>query len=150
MMDQVAGMPVTDDGKRLHEAVAKAIAAGGRERWIAARLSDGGTDGNVYDTRADAVRHQLHEDQCCYVLVPPGGDMPPHEATAYLDFHRRRQAAGMSMVDPEAQAPMPLIAPATGIVIPGKPFENRAERRGRNQGFGRGAGHQPRPWREHR
>lgn len=118
-------MPVSDDGKRLSEAVRKAIAAGGRERWIAARLSDGGTDGNVYDTRRDAVRHQLHEDQCCYVLVPPGGDMPPHEATAYLKFHRLRQEAGISMVDPEAQAPAPLMAPAVGIVVP-----NRADRRG--------------------
>lgn len=126
-MEQVAGMPVSDDGKRLSEAVKVAIAAGGRERWLAVRLSDGGTDGNIYDTRKDAVRHQLHESQCFYMLIPPGGDMPAHEATAFIEFHRRREAAGMSMVDPEAQAPMPLIAPATGIA-PG--FLNRAARRG--------------------
>lgn len=122
-------MPVSDDGKRLSDAVAVAIAAGGRGRWIAARLSDGGTDGNVYDTRGDAIRHQLHEEQCCYVLIPPMGQMPPHEATAFLEFHRRRVKAGFSMVDPEQQAPMPLIAPATGLAG----FLNRAARRGNRQ-----------------
>lgn len=126
--EMVAGMPVTDDGKRLSDAVMVAIAAGGRGRWIAARLSDGGTDGNVYDTRQDAIRHQLHEEQCCYVLIPPAGQMPPHEATGYLRFNRSRVAAGMRMVDPEAAAPMPIIQGAADQFL-GR-FLNRAARRG--------------------
>lgn len=113
----VSGMPVTDEGRRLSDAVQLAVALGGAGRWVAARLSDGGTDGNIYDTRTDAVRHQLHEDQCCYVLIPPTG-MPPVEASGFIEFNRRRVAAGMKMVDPEQQAPMPLIMP------------NRADRRG--------------------
>lgn len=123
MNDMVQGMPVTDEGKRLSEAVTLAILSGGRGRWIAARLSDGGTDGNVYDTREDAIRHQLHEDQCCYVKVPPAGEMPPLEATGYIEFNRRRVKAGMRMVDPEAAAPMPLALPS---------FANRAARRARH------------------
>ncbi len=117
--DMVAGMRVTDDGRRLADAVQLAVSLGGAGRWVAARLSDGGTDGNIYDTRRDAIRHQLHEEQCCYVLIPLTG-MPPAEATAYLEFHRRRSEAGMRMVDPEG--PMPL-APRT-VLVP-----NRADRR---------------------
>lgn len=103
-----AGMPVTDDGRRLSDAVTLAILAGGRGAWIAARLSDGGTDGQIYDTRTDAIRHQLHEDQCAYIRVPLAGDMPPIEATAYLDFNRRRLAAGFRMVDPEQGSVAPI------------------------------------------
>lgn len=120
-MDSVAGMPVTDEGRRLSDAVTLALSVGGVGCWVAARLSDGGTDGNVYDTRADAIRHQLHEDQCCYLIIPPTG-MPPAEASAYIAFNRRRVAAGMKMVDPEQQAPMPLMMP------------NRAARRGNRGG----------------
>jgi hypothetical protein len=40
------------------------------KRFIAIRLSDGGTDGAVYDSREDAIRHQLHETLCAYVQVP--------------------------------------------------------------------------------
>lgn len=117
--DMIAGMPITDAGRRLSDAVQLALAVGGRGRWVAGRLSDGGTDGNVYDTRADAIRHQLHEDQCAYVQIPPTG-MPPAEATAYLEFQRRRVDAGMRMVDPE-QGVMPLL-PTPGYL-------NRAARR---------------------
>jgi hypothetical protein len=115
-MDHIAGMPISDEGRRLSDAVTLAVSLGGVGRWVAARLSDGGTDGNIYDTRADAVRHQLHEDQCCYVMIPPTG-MPPAEATQYIVFNRGRVAAGLKMVDPEQQAAPPLIMP------------NRADRR---------------------
>lgn len=51
------------------------------------RLSDGGSDGNAYDTRDLAIRFQLHPLQCCYIRIPllP---MPPAEAQAYLDMWR--------------------------------------------------------------
>lgn len=124
MNPDVSGMPVTDEGRRLSDAVTLAVSLGGAGRWVAARLSDGGTDGNIYDTRGDAVRHQLHENQCCYLVIPPTG-MPPVEASAYIAFHRRRVEAGMDMVDPEQQAPMPLYV------------SNRADRRGNRVGGGR-------------
>jgi hypothetical protein len=40
-------------------------------RWVAIRLSDGGSDGEVYETRQDAIDHQLHETLCALRLVPP-------------------------------------------------------------------------------
>lgn len=84
--------------------------AGAVGRWVAIRLSDGGSDGVPYDMRADAVRHQLHETQCCYVKVPPGG-MTPKEADAFLEYNRTLYSAGFRMPDPEFNMPlMPLTA----------------------------------------
>ena len=40
------------------------------KRFVAIRLSDGGSDGVAYETRDDAMRHQLHETQCGYFQIP--------------------------------------------------------------------------------
>ncbi len=40
------------------------------KRFVAIRLSDGGSDGVVYETRQDAIRHQLHETLCGYFQIP--------------------------------------------------------------------------------
>lgn len=92
--------PVTDAGRRLAEAHERARAAGGVGRFIAARLSDGRTDGAIYDTRDDAIRHQLDETQCAYIVVQPAA-MPDEEATGLLDVNRRIYAAGMRTTDPD-------------------------------------------------
>lgn len=68
--------------------------------WIAVRLSDGGTDGVVYDHRRDAVRHQLDEKLCCYVKIHPGG-MTPKEADGILRFYRFAYDNGFRVTDPE-------------------------------------------------
>lgn len=96
---------VTDRGRRLAEHVAAARAIGGQGRWIAARLSDGATDGTVYDSKADAVRHQLDETQCAYIVVPPT-PMPDAHATAYLEMHEKMYAAGYRLQDPDTQPMM--------------------------------------------
>lgn len=61
--------------RRASDAIARArmvlsfeeIAA---HRYLAIRLSDGSCDDIVYDNRADAIRHQLHETLCVYFRVP--------------------------------------------------------------------------------
>lgn len=70
--------------------------------WIAISLKDGSTDGVLYDTRADAVRHQYHETQCAYLSLrgAPAG-MPVEEAHVYLKFHRDAYDAGYVFTDPE-------------------------------------------------
>lgn len=93
---------VTDRGRRLADHVRAARSIGGEGRWIAARLSDGATDGIVYDTKADAVRHQVTETQCAYMVVPPAA-MPEAEATAYLELHEKMYAAGYRLQDPDTQ-----------------------------------------------
>lgn len=69
-------------------------------KWVAIRLSDGGSDGSLYDTRDDAIRHQLHEFQCCYVKIPPQG-MPAKDALRYLQINRKLYDNGFRMTDPE-------------------------------------------------
>ena len=71
--------------------------------WIAIRLSDGGYDGVLYDTRREAVRHQQHETQCAYVFLGSVmGGMPVAEAHAYLAYHRLVYENGARLPDPEA------------------------------------------------
>lgn len=128
---------VTDDGRRLADAHEVARLAGGTGRWIAARLSDGGTAGEVFDRRDQAVRH--HSTDHMYVQIQPG-PMPPQEATALIDVHRRALAAGWDFTDPNQQPQAPLSGPlpttvdarlaARGFVLPNR--EDR--RRGRNRG----------------
>lgn len=70
--------------------------------WIAVRLSDGGTDGNLYDTRLDAVRHQAHENQCAYLSLRAAiSGMTEQEAYVYLKFHEHAYDAGYRFTDPE-------------------------------------------------
>lgn len=42
-------------------------------KWVAFRLSDGGSDNVLYDTRQQAIDFQLHPTQCCYLCIPPTG-----------------------------------------------------------------------------
>jgi hypothetical protein len=88
-----------DDARRLSDVVRLHIVCGHAGKWIAARLSDGGTDGVLYDSRADAVTHQLHETQCCYVKIP-ADDMSPRSAKTFLDMHRQLYDAGYRVQDP--------------------------------------------------
>ena len=98
----------SDAAKRCADNVTLAAIAGMTGRWIAVRLSDGGYDNAIYDTRADAVRHQLHETQCAYIQVQPGA-ITAKEAEAFLDYNRAVYDAGFRMPDPEFSMPlMPL------------------------------------------
>jgi hypothetical protein len=70
--------------------------------WIAVNLADGSTDGVLYDTRRDAVRHQAHEQQCAYLnLAPVMGGMDVNAAYALIKFHRDAYAADYTFIDPE-------------------------------------------------
>jgi len=70
-------------------------------QFAAIRLSDGGSDGELYQSRSDAVRHQLHEKLCAYVCIPPGG-MTPEEAESFLATHRTIYDSGVfQFTDPE-------------------------------------------------
>lgn len=103
---------VTDAGRHLAEAVNLASIVGGAGKWVAARISDGKTDGNVYDTKGDALKHArinlriLHETQCVYVKIPIGG-MPDKEATDYIAVNRKLYEGGMRIIDPDREVIMP-------------------------------------------
>lgn len=96
-----------DAGKRASDFINGCITFHGfhniQHQCVAIRLADGGTDGVLYDTRPDAIRHQLHEQQCAYVffrgLGPAGAQ--PLEMAIYLEFQRRAYAGGLRLIDPD-------------------------------------------------
>lgn len=95
--DERQDILITDAGRRMADAHEVARVAGGHGRFIAVRLSDGWSNGDVYDTRDDAVRHQSgFAELYAYVKVQPG-PMPPAEATRWIDFHKRAADAGMPL-----------------------------------------------------
>lgn len=98
-----------DRARRCSEAVTLALLGQGRgviNKWVAVRLSDGRTDGVVYDTKADAIKHQLHETQCAYVCIPPEG-MTERQAATYLRFTEGLYDAGYHLADPATHMQMP-------------------------------------------
>jgi hypothetical protein len=89
-----------DLGKRASDTINLHVIGGNAGKWVALRLSDGGSDGIPYDTRRDAIRHQLHEQLCCYVKVPPDG-MPANDAMRFILVNRALYAAGFRLADPD-------------------------------------------------
>jgi hypothetical protein len=83
-----------------------------RNTWIAVKLADGGFDGNLYATREEAIRHQLHESLCSYVWM--GNFLQgakPLDCAIYLEVHRQAYDEGMRLHEPEApQIIMPTAA----------------------------------------
>lgn len=73
-------------------------------KFVAIRLSDGGSDNVLYDSKRDAIRHQVHEQQCAYVALrnmPTGSN--PRDMAIYLKFNRDAYLSGMRLVNPEDQ-----------------------------------------------
>ena len=101
---------VSDAARRCSEQVTLHILAGAAGRWAAIRLSDGGSDGIAYDTQTDAVRHQLHPQQCCYLRIPLFA-MPEREAEVYMQMNRDLYAKGVRLGDPDAKHQSELMTP---------------------------------------
>ncbi len=73
-----------------------------RTKWIAFRLSDGGSDGTLYDTKRDAIRHQSDEFLCAYFCyLNCMGGVTPREAMKFMDYTRAAYNAGMRLPDPD-------------------------------------------------
>jgi len=116
--DTFLGIPVcmpSDSAKRAADSINLHIHANGHDafgKWVAIRLSDGSSDGVLYDTRVDAIRHQLHERQCAYFRIPPFGEtISVAEAETFLNYNRSIYDAGYRMPDPEAPALIPQLTP---------------------------------------
>jgi hypothetical protein len=71
--------------------------------YVAIRLSDGGSDQQLYDTKQDAVRHQLHETACAYFCFreSPNGFSSPKDAAIFLAYHRMAYDRGHRLPDPD-------------------------------------------------
>ena len=99
-----AGGPHSDaarrvsDTYRLHRLAAGMDAIG---QWFAARLDDGTSDGVLYETKRDAVRHQHHNEQFyAFVAVGPW-DVDLCEAEAFIQMNRTLYDAGLRLSDPD-------------------------------------------------
>jgi len=95
----------SDDAKRCADAVNLHFYAIGWQcvgKWVAIRLSDGGSDGVLYDDMGAAVRHQSDANRCHYVKMI--SQMMDHcDAEILLTFYRRAYDAGFKMKDPDAR-----------------------------------------------
>jgi hypothetical protein len=92
-----------DEAKRMSDAVMLHWISLGWEsvgKWVAIRLSDGGSDNTLYEKKREAVRHQADEFLCAYVKLHPGG-MSPCEAHIMLTFTRKAYDAGFRLPDPD-------------------------------------------------
>lgn len=83
-----------------------------RDKWVAIKLADGSSDGVLYDSAPDAVRHQLHEQQCWYVCfrgLSPGG-INAKDCAIMLMHYRKAYAAGLRFVDPDNRVRVPVMS----------------------------------------
>lgn len=94
------GANPADIGRRVTEAMALHVAAGSIGKWLAVRLSDGSSDGIPYDSRPEAIRHQFHEQLCCYLQVTPDG-ITPSDAYRFIRLNRALYDAGYRLADPD-------------------------------------------------
>lgn len=101
---------VTEAGRRASDVVQQAIVDGYPGFWLALRLSDGGSDGIAYASKADAIRYQLHEQQCAYLRVPRD-HASPREMSRYLELHRLLYAKGCRLADPDGDPGREVIGP---------------------------------------
>jgi hypothetical protein len=71
-----------------------------RRSWIAVKLEDGGYDGTIYDSRADAIKHQSDERLCCYFPIGNfANGLSELDAQLILDLQRHAYDAGMRITD---------------------------------------------------
>lgn len=95
---------VSDAAKRLHDTyathrIAQGMVANGK--WFAVRLTDGISDGVLYDTKKDAIRNQIGlEKYYAYVCVTPA-HMTHKAAEAFLSGQRKMYDMGHKMTDPD-------------------------------------------------
>jgi hypothetical protein len=83
-----------------------------RTKWVAIKLQDGSSDGNLYDSREDAIRHQLDERFCAYVCMQSMlTGAKELDCAIYLEMHRQAYDSGMRLHEPEA----PQIIMPTGL-----------------------------------
>lgn len=82
--------------------------------FLAIRLSDGSTDGTLYDSKQAAVRHVPDERWYAFFAfrTAPAGFASPKEAAIFLAYHRAAYDRGFRLPDPDSPAGGPdLIMP---------------------------------------
>lgn len=95
--------------RRLSDTVGQLIADRGRDacvgRWVAWRLDGSRVDQTLYDTRNDAMRHQLWENLSGYIRIPPDG-VTPKQAWVHIVYMRQFYENGGRFSDEMPRTPM--------------------------------------------
>lgn len=108
-----------ESGKRAADALNKHLAANPfwqiRDRFVAIRLRDGWSDGVLYDTKPDAIRHQKGDERLYAYLSFRNliGGADAREMAHVLQFHRMTYDAGFRLPDPDAVGGGPDVIPTT-------------------------------------
>jgi len=98
---------ITDAAKRMSDYINLKIVSQPWEvlknSWMAFRLADGSSDGVLYDTRTDAINHQLHETMCAYFCMRNAlGGANARDCQLFLDVHRQVYDAGGHFTEPQS------------------------------------------------
>ncbi|MFG2848499.1 hypothetical protein ACGF12_35870 [Kitasatospora sp. NPDC048296] len=97
-----------DTARRVSDAVNLHIAATPDARgFVACRMDDGRSNGDLYDTRRDAVRHHMkagQESNYLYIKVVPGG-ITPRSAWVMVVAFRKLRDAGIRPDHEDVQLP---------------------------------------------
>lgn len=72
---------------------------GALNKWVAISLADGSCDQHPYESKAEAIRFQLHETQCAYLFF--NGMPRPGELRFFLDLNEDLYDNGLSLSDPD-------------------------------------------------
>lgn len=97
---------ITDAARRASDAVNSMISYHGswdiRNSWMAFRLEDGTGDGNLYDSKKDAVRHVSNYQYYfffCFRNSLAGSN--PRDMQIWLEMHRHAYENGGNLTDPD-------------------------------------------------
>lgn len=96
----------------MRDAVNLQVVAGSlgvRERhlcWVAIRLEDGRSDGDVYDSRKDAVRHTMNREKGWYYVKVGAQSMSEREAIIVLQMARQAFKKGVVFAEADPIVPM--------------------------------------------
>lgn len=107
----------SDAAKRMADTISLHTVSGNSGKFVAIKLHDGDSDGVLYDSWNEAVSHQLHEQMCLYIKVPPAG-MTPQEADSLLRYARwaydngyRPSSFGEELISPVQMYDINKVAP---------------------------------------
>jgi hypothetical protein len=114
----LCGPRVTDAGKRMSDIINAKVAFTPWDQlvhsWMAFKLENGDSDGTLYDTRTDAVNHQLDEKLCAYFFMRQAqGGVNPTDCQLFLNVHRQIYDSGGRM----AESPQDVLMSTRGYDI---------------------------------
>jgi hypothetical protein len=108
-----------DIGKRVSDILNQKIVDFGwweiRNKWMAFKLADGDSDGVLYDSHKDAVRH-CHNNEKLYAFIcfrNLGQGARPKDTAIFIKMNRDVHAAGYRLPDPDDVNGGPTLAVST-------------------------------------